>query len=357
MKILIINIDSKIPNLALKKIEIYHKQKGDEIILDIPMFKLWADKIYVSCIFDWNKDLCAEWEGIAEIGGSGYDLDKKLPEEIDKLKPKLNWGFTTRGCIRNCDFCIVQKKEGSIHSVGDIYDIWDSKNKKLMIMDNNILAMPEHFKKICAQLRKEKLRVDFNQGLDHRLLTPDLCKEILSLKHTGEIRFAFDDVKDQHTVKKALNMLKKAGLKDWQSRWYIYIGVKDTIKTVLFRMNLLRDRKQKVYVMRDKAVYGRKKYIALAAWGNMMGAFKFPFKDILLKSKRMKPYAKYFKHILPHNKLEGLYYDTKTERIINKLKDSKKELENINKNREILEAFRKDIIPESIKSGRITRID
>ena len=87
MKVLIINIDSVIPNLALKKIEKYHKDRGDEVLWDMPMFSSVCDKIYISCVFDYNKSKCFEWENNpkAEIGGSGYSLTKELPKEIDDI--------------------------------------------------------------------------------------------------------------------------------------------------------------------------------------------------------------------------------------------------------------------------------
>ena len=147
MKILLINIDSTKPNLALKKIEKYHKDKGDEIVWDFPLMAAWADKIYVSAIYTWSKDKCGEWEGRAEIGGSGYDLKKTLPPEIENVRPRINMGFTTRGCVRRCPFCIVSEKEGGIRAVGDIYDIWDGRSKEVELLDNNILALPDHFEK------------------------------------------------------------------------------------------------------------------------------------------------------------------------------------------------------------------
>ena len=100
MKVLLIDIDSTIPNLALKKIEKYYIDKGDTVTWNNSLDRLISDKIYVSCIFPENKNKCRDWEGSAEIGGTGYDIKKKLPEEIEMVKPKINWGFTTRGCIR-----------------------------------------------------------------------------------------------------------------------------------------------------------------------------------------------------------------------------------------------------------------
>lgn len=293
MRILLINLDSTIPNIATKKIEMYHINQGDTVVWNMELEKHIADKIYVSCVFDWNKYKCDEWEGIAEIGGSGYSLDKTLPPEIDSLQPKINLGFTTRGCIRNCYFCIVPKKEGKIKAVGDIYDFWDGKSKTITILDNNILALPDHFKTIIAQLRKEKLKVDFNQGLDHRLLTDELCRELVSVRHT-ELRFAFDDICYKPSVLKAIDILKKYGRDKFNTRWYVYVGEKDTFETVYERLAILKENKQGVYVMRDRKVYDKPEFIALASWGNTMGAFKLgTFQEIFNKSTRLTPYRKY----------------------------------------------------------------
>ncbi|MDI6788875.1 MAG: hypothetical protein QME51_10930 [Planctomycetota bacterium] len=57
MRVLLVNIDSKIPNLALAKIEKYHKDRGDEIMYDMPLLKNKADKIYVSCVFTTNRHI------------------------------------------------------------------------------------------------------------------------------------------------------------------------------------------------------------------------------------------------------------------------------------------------------------
>lgn len=289
MKILLINIDSTIPNLALKKIEKYHLDRGNEILWDLPIMRNAVDKIYVSSIFSWNKYKCREWEGIAEIGGSGYDLKKELPPEIEVIKPKINIGFTTRGCIRNCHFCIVPEKEGKIRPYADIYDIWDGKSKEIILLDNNILACPEHFDLIYSQLKKEKLRVDFNQGLDHRLLNDDNCKKLFKLKHKfDKIRFAFDDIAFKPSVKRALNILKRNGLKPWQTRWYIYVGIKDTFETVYERMMILHEQIQGVFVMRDKEIYDKPEYVSLAGWGSYIGKFKYPYKEYL-KNKGLHP--------------------------------------------------------------------
>jgi hypothetical protein len=297
MKVLLVNIDSSIPNLALKKVEAYHLALGDNIMWNMPLAINEVDKIYVSCIFPENRNDCLIYEGKALIGGSGYDMSIKLPPEIEATKARINWGFTTRGCIRKCYFCFVPKMEGLIHIVSDIYDIWDGKSHEITLMDNNILALPNHFKNICKQIRNENLRVDFNQGLDHRLLTEDLWQELKSLKHIKEIRFAYDDISYKNTVIKALDLMKENGLNDWQTRWYVYVGIKDTFETVYERLILLQSYKQHAYLMRDKQVYDNPMWIALATWTNFQGAFKMDLAILLRENKRFKSYAPFFPKI------------------------------------------------------------
>ena len=265
--IVLINIDSKIPNLALKKIEKYHLDKGDKVEWDNELMASVSDKTYVSCIFTKNKDLCKQWEGRAEIGGTGYDIKKVLPKEIEEVDLRINWGFTTRGCIRRCGFCFVPEKEGKLHIVGDVYSVWDSKSKDIVLMDNNILGVPEHFKKICGQLRKEKLRVDFNQGLDIRLLTDDLVEELKTIRHK-EYHFAWDG-KDDLTDKFRwlYSHLKRCTV-------YVLCGYNTTYQQELDKFNKLKEIGHNGFCMRYETVYNDPAYILLARWVNQHHIFQ-----------------------------------------------------------------------------------
>lgn len=274
MKILLMDIDSKIPNLALKKIEKYHIDRGDEVIWNNELMQYVSDKIYVSCIFDWNKKEAEEWKNRANnklIGGSGYSCDIVLPREIEEVKPRINLGFTTRGCIRKCQFCIVPQKEGHIRVEGDLLDLWDGKTKDVMILDNNILALPEHFRLICRQARENKIRLDFNQGLDHRLCTQDIIDDMKSISHK-EYRFAFDHPSYFPTVEKTLNLL-------WRNKinrclWYVLVGFNTTFQEDLDRLNYLKKNNQNAFVQRYKTVMLNPKYIALARWVNQHHIFQ-----------------------------------------------------------------------------------
>lgn len=310
MKIGLIHIDGTLPNLALMKLSAWHKQKGDEVHLiksNEPSTLLFPyDKHYVSCIFDKNKTKAinkAKALPNSELGGVGVN-NVRLPEEIEHLMPDYELygcdysiGFTTRGCIRNCPFCKVPQHEGKIRKNCDIFEFWNPQHRELILMDNNILALPEHFKKIAKQIKDNNLIVDFNQGLDFRLLTPEICDVLLDIRHKAEIRFAFDYLAYKPMVLNAIKMLRDAGLKDWGSRWYVYVSPEDTFQTVYERMKLLWDNKQACYVMRDRKIAHKPEFIALASWGNMMGAFKQDLKELLEHSERLKIYKKYFINI------------------------------------------------------------
>ncbi len=278
--VLLIDIDSKIPNLALHKLAKYHQDRVDNVAWNLHLLRDSAYKIYVSCVFDWNKKRCAKWERDAEIGGSGYSLTTILPEEIEAIKPRINVGFTTRGCCRSCDFCVVPRKEGTPRIVGDLFDLWDGKSRDIMILDNNALAMPDQFKKICRQARDKNIRIDYNQGLDHRLLTPEIGK-ILKETPFKDYRFAFDHPSYLSTVEKAIQILKDNNIN--HSQWYVLVGFNTTPKEDLMRLNLLRSHKLRGYVqLYDFSKKGRQMYQPLRAWSTSFALFaKMPFRMYL----------------------------------------------------------------------------
>ena len=147
MKIGLFDIDSKIHNLALMKISSWHKSFGDHTELYNPLMNGNYDKVYVSKIFTkLNKE-----EGYIPknsiVGGSGYDLKKILPYDMEHFMPDYllynldySLGFTTRGCIRNCEFCIVRQKEGNIKEHAEVEEFKNPKSNVVVLLDNNFLA-------------------------------------------------------------------------------------------------------------------------------------------------------------------------------------------------------------------------
>ena len=258
----IYNLEPKYKNLALEKIKKYYIDMGELVEDYFELNYNKYEKIYCSSIFDFTPKKYVRPNMIC--GGSGFDLTTELPKEIEQVKPRLNFGFTTRGCFRKCPFCIVPQKEGRLKIVGDIYDIWDTKSKDIILMDNNILGLPEHFRVICSQIKKEKLRVDFNQGLDIRLLNDENVKLLSEIRHK-EYHLAFDNVEDENKIIKGIELLKKYGIK--RSIFYLLVGYNTTYKQDIYRAELLKSLNQNGYIQRYNHC-SDKFYIELTGWVN-----------------------------------------------------------------------------------------
>lgn len=283
MKVGLINLEPKYKNLALEKLRKYYSEKGDEVE-DYFALKTY-DRVYCSSIFTFTrKDIVPQ---SAICGGSGFDLTTTLPPEIEAVKPHLNFGFTTRGCIRHCPFCIVPQKEGMIHVIGDLLDLWDGKARKVVIMDNNILALPDHFERVCQQAVDNKIKLDFNQGLDHRLMTEDIAKCMAKISH-DEYRLAFDHPSYQTGVERAIKLLRGAGIN--RAIWYVLVGYNTTPKQDLERLNYLRDTGQRAFVQRFRSHYSEPFYIAISDWANQRHLFATKTWDefLVLRKDRRK---------------------------------------------------------------------
>lgn len=280
----LIQIDGSLPNLALMKLSSWHRSKGDKVRLlkdsVISQRLINFDKVYISCIFEENKEKAIKIQKQfknAELGGIGVN-SKRLPVEIEHTMPdyetfdcNYSLGFTTRGCIRKCKFCKVPRHEGLIRPHTDIYEFWNRKHKHIVLLDNNILASPEHFKKIAKQILKEDLSIDFNQGLDIRLIINDNAKILSSLNVQPEYRFAFDDISIKSEVLRGIKTLKKNGIN--RSMFYVIVGFNSTIEEDMQRLNLLKEHGQRAYVMRYKSCKGKKIYNDLSAWVNQTRFF------------------------------------------------------------------------------------
>ncbi|MDR2652814.1 MAG: radical SAM protein [Prevotellaceae bacterium] len=233
MKIGLIDIDGhNFPNIALMKIAMFHKKQGDHVEW-VNYFKSY-DKVYTSKVFTFTPDVSMVIQADEiERGGTGYDIIKKLPAEIDRLQPdysiypnldnKTAYGFLTRGCVRNCSWCIVPKKEGTITPYMDIEEILQGR-KNAILMDNNILACDYGLQQL-EKIAKIGCRVDFNQGLDARLITTETAQLLSQIKWIRHIRFACDCASQKEPLSKAVSLLKKHKINE--SRIFVYILLTD----------------------------------------------------------------------------------------------------------------------------------
>ena len=302
-QILLIQVDGKVPNLALMKLSRYHKMLGDNVNLirgfKIPtLLQFVPDKVYISCIFEENYNVAMQLvkqfpNSDVYIGGTGVDLTLCLSDEVEHLMPDYDLfecdysiGFTSRGCIRTCPFCVVPKKEGYIKAVADICEFLDPRHKHIVLLDNNILALPEHFKHIAKQIKDKKLTVDFNQGLDIRLVNDENADILSNLRIKPSLRFSWDNIAIESKVRKGINILQNVGIK--QSFWYVLVGYDSTFDEDLYRLNILKELGQRAYVMRYSSVRGIREYNDLAAWSNQPWIFsKYSFEEFkVIRHKR-----------------------------------------------------------------------
>ena len=170
------------PNYALMKISAWHKSKGDQVEWWNPLYKY--DRVYSSKVFDYTPvDPYLPVDAIR--GGTGYSdipIDQELPKNVDAMFPDYSIypecdyaiGYLTRGCIRNCRWCVVPKKEGSIHPYCTWKELVRKDTDKLVLMDNNILACNHGISQL-EELIGSEYRIDLNQGMDARLINDDIA--------------------------------------------------------------------------------------------------------------------------------------------------------------------------------------
>lgn len=227
------------PNIALCKIARWHKQQGDDVEWAFP-FKHY-DKIYMSKVFNFSPDdrIAYDAEEIIK-GGTGYDITSRLPDEIDRLQPDYSiyphipkdtaYGFLTRGCTNHCPWCVVPRKEGYIKPYMDVDEIAIEGRKKLVLMDNNILAAGDYAKAQLQKVIDRGYRVDFNQALDARLVTDEFARLLAKIRWIDRrIRFGCDTHGQIAECERAIELINGYGYK---GEYFLYtmIGGKSDFK-------------------------------------------------------------------------------------------------------------------------------
>ena len=322
--ILLVDVDSKIPNIALMKLSTFYRSRGCKVTLlrlgisyylhrrkkyyTIPF---GYDRVYLSTIFRGSINYVKRGFYPVEdfiIGGTGYSLLISLPFHIENLDPDysiypendISYGFISRGCIRNCYFCDVRKKEGNIRQANSISDI--VRHKKVRFLDNNILALSNH-EEILRELIDKNIRCCFWQGLDIRLINK-INSELLSrLNYFNGYVFAFDRIEDKKIIQRKLELL--TWRKDWRLEFFVYCNANMNIEDVIYRIRFLVNRKCFPYIMRDINCWSSKNqnfYTDLASWCNQKNLIKkisfFDFLDRKYtknKERRIRGQNLYFK--------------------------------------------------------------
>ena len=251
MKVAVLDVDSKIPNLALMKISQYHKQKGDEVEHYMPLAHSLYDKIYASKIFNFSSGTDIQPDMIT--GGTGIDLKISLPPEIEEVDPDYtlynyphNIGFTQRGCRFKCSFCVVPQKEGKPKSVNTIEKLWTQRSSNfLVLLDNDFFGNPDWADRI-EEIKELDLRVNFSQGLNIRIISKRQAEALASVKfrnlnNTGStVTFAWDQINDEKVIKRGVQRVIDAGIKPYQMQFYVLIGYETTPEEDMHRVMMIK---------------------------------------------------------------------------------------------------------------------
>lgn len=213
-------------------------------------FLEWQEEwtAYLSVVFTW--DLPLAYQRAAWLGMQGYrviaggpavklmpsyladvaEIQEDEPTALERHNPLAT--FTSRGCVRKCSFCAVWRIEGMIREIDD-FPI------RPIVCDNNLLGCSvAHFDKVIDRL-KPLHDIDFNQGLDARLLTDHHASRLAELD--CRVRLAFDHVSTEQAFLTAYERLRKEKIPKSRIRVYVLVGYNDTPEDALYRLRLVHN--------------------------------------------------------------------------------------------------------------------
>ena len=242
MKTGLLAVDSRYPNLALMKLSAWHRAQGDTVEWYSPLENY--DRVYMAKVFTFTPDYGYYVHADeVEKGGTGYDIRKTLPDEADRMQPdyslypqidgKTAYGFLTRGCPNRCKWCCVPEKEGKARPYMDADEIAAGGRTNLILMDNNVLASDYGLEQLEKIVRRG-YRADFNQGLDARLVTPEIAGLLARVKWMKRIRFGCDTPGQIAECERAIRLVREHGYRGEFFLYCIILGFRESVERISF---------------------------------------------------------------------------------------------------------------------------
>lgn len=192
-------------------------------------------------------------------------------------------GFLTRGCFRQCEFC-VNKNYKRVEQHSPLSEFLDPSRKKICLLDDNFFGY-DKWKDLLLELQDTKKTFQFKQGLDERLLTPEKCELLFKSKYDDRFIFAFDNIADYNLIEEKLKLMRTYTKKvpkfyvfcafDRDDNWNYNFWYNDIIN-LFKRIELLMKYRCLPYIMRFNRYTEspfRGIYITIARWCNQPGLF------------------------------------------------------------------------------------
>lgn len=269
--------NTSFPNLALMKLSAWHKAQGDDVKLYDPLFASCFDKVYSSKVFTFTPE-SLELVGNVEKGGTGYKSPSMLPEDVEHICPDYSLynldysiGFLTRGCPNKCAWCIVPRKEGELKAHADVDEFL--RHDKVILMDNNVLASDYGISQV-EKLSRLQVKVDFNQGLDARMIDDSVARLLAKVRWLHAIRLACDQPGQMPAIQKAVALLRWHNAKP--QRYFVYCLVKDideALERVKFLKGLYLEPFAQPFIDYDSGCLPTREQREFARWVNHTAVF------------------------------------------------------------------------------------
>lgn len=259
----------------------------------MPLAAYSYDIVYSSKVFSWTEEEPNLPRGTIR-GGTGYCIHASLPDAIEHQMPDYSLyphftasiGFTTRGCIRSCPWCVVPQKEGKIRAHAEIEEFLRPDSRDVVLMDNNILAHEHGIRQLERSITLG-LRLDCNQGLDARLIaSDDALAHLLSRVHWSKsIRLACDHKSQMPAVETAVKAIRYHGGQQYNFSCYVLVQeIGDALERVEFLRSLKVDPFAQPYREPGSKTLPAKPLRDFARWVNHKAIFKsVPFSEYKAK--------------------------------------------------------------------------
>ena len=297
---------TRFPNLALMKLAGFYRERGVDVKLCLTSADAEdRDKLLVSKVFTASK--APEWlrrfDGRSELGGTGFNLfaAKSFPPEVEHCKPfydlyapfvktlspkrskvrdayaKASIGFTSRGCFRQCSFCVNRAKTKS-ERWSPVSEFLDASRPYVFLLDDNVFACKD-WREIFDELNETGKAFAFKQGLDIRLTSPDKARALAESKTYGDLYVAFDRLKDEREFRRGAKILRDHCNK--QTRAFLLTGFyardEEELDSLFKRIEVVSEYGILPYVMRHERLASdafRALYVDVARWANQAQFFK-----------------------------------------------------------------------------------